>query len=302
VASVRSRLAPLVVRLRGSKHRFRSAARTLAAIERQRLSPPSFTPPASIEKAVEVERHEANGWPVYRLSPRGSSPDSVVIFLHGGCYVFEIEATHWRFLAKLAVEANVAVVVPIMPLAPRATASDVVPRVADLAESLIGDFGSSAVSIAGDSSGGGMALAVAMELRDRGQAPLHGILLSAPWLDVSGTDPLIRDLDRSDPWLATPGTRAAAGLYRGELGEGDWRVSPIHGDLTGLAPILDFSGTRDILHADALRLVACARESGVPLEHRIGRDMIHNFPILPMPEGDAARAVIVDRLRRPRGA
>jgi acetyl esterase/lipase len=292
MASFRSRLAPLVVRMRGSKRRFRSAERTLAAVDRRRRRPASFAPPSSLARAVEVARRDVDGWPVYRLTPREGVASGTVLYLHGGCYVFEIEPTHWRFLAKLAVEAGVTVEVPIMPLAPLATAREVVPRIADLAASITGPL-----SIMGDSSGGGMALAVAMELRDREKPPLHAIVLSAPWLDVSGTDPLIAELDRRDPWLATPGTRAAAGLYRGPLGEGDWRVSPIHGDLTGLAPILVFSGTRDILHADALRLVSLAREAGVPVEHRIGRDMIHNFAILPIPEGDAARAFVVEVVR-----
>ena len=86
-------------------------------------------------------------------------------------------------------------------------------------------------------------------------------------------------------------------LFRSGLGEGDWRVSPLHGDLSGLGPITVFSGTRDIVHADALRFVPLAVEAGVDLDYHEGAGMIHNYPILPMPEGDAARAVIVAAVR-----
>jgi acetyl esterase/lipase len=126
---------------------------------------------------------------------------------------------------------------------------------------------------------------------------LHATVLIAPWLDISGTDPRLAQIAPSDPWLAVPGTRAAGGLYRDGLGEGDWRVSPIHGSFEGLGPITLFSGTRDILNADAHRFLPLARDAGLAVEFHEGEGMIHNYPILPMPEGDAARAVIVAAVR-----
>ena len=70
-------------------------------------------------------------------------------------------------------------------------------------------------------------------------------------------------------------------------------VSPINGDLDDLGPVLLFSGTRDILNADAHRLARRAQKEGLSLEFHEGKSMVHNYPILPIPEGDAARALIV---------
>jgi monoterpene epsilon-lactone hydrolase len=297
VASFLSRLAPLVITLRGSKWSFSSAARTLRKVERLQLHPRSFEPPASLLRTHEVSRREVHGWPVFEVSPRGRASGRRVVYLHGGCYVFEIDPIHWSLIGKLVDEGGVAVTVPIMPLAPQGTASTVVDGVADIVEALVAEAGADGVSVVGDSSGGGMALAVVMELRDREVPPLHSTVLIAPWLDISGTDPAIAEIAPHDPWLAVPGTHAAGRLYRDELGEGDWRVSPVHGSLEGLGPITMFSGTRDILNADAHRLVPLAAEAGVPLDYHEGAGMIHNYPILPMPEGDAARAVIVEAVR-----
>jgi len=293
VASFLSRLAPLVITLRGSKRQFSSAKRTLDRIARLQRHPARFDPPARLDAA----RTSFDDWPVFTVFPSAGTPTRTVVYLHGGCYVFEIDPVHWTLIRKLADEAGVRVVVPIMPLAPTGTASVVVPAVADLVASLIDEVGADAVSIVGDSSGGGMTLAVAMTLRDREVAPLHATVLIAPWLDISGTDPMLAEIAPRDPWLAVPGTHAAGLLYRAELGEADWRVSPIHGDLTGLGPIMMFSGTRDILHADALRFLPLAADAGLALDYHEGPGMIHNYPILPMPEGDAARAVIVAAVR-----
>lgn len=297
MSSLLSTLAPLVITLRGSKRMFRSEDRTLARIARLQRHPRSFEPPARLGRTHTVTRSDATGWPVYTVTAHGAEPARRVLYLHGGCYVFEIDPVHWKLIAALADEAGVAVVVPIMPLAPVGTADSVVAGVADLAAALIHEVGADSLSIAGDSSGGGMALAVAMELRDRHLGPLHATVLISPWLDISGTDPELLRLQPRDPWLAVPGTHAAGLLYRGALAEDDWRVSPIHGSLAGLGPITMFSGTRDILHADAARLVPRAAAAGIALDYHVGENMIHNYPILPMPEGDAARAVIVRAVR-----
>ncbi len=292
MASFLSKLAPLVVTLRGSKWRFSTAERTHAQIDRLRKRPVSSKPPRL--DGVDVVQ---TGPGMYEVSPQGASVDSRALYLHGGCYVFEIDPIHWKFVARLAVVARVRVTVPIMALAPAGTASVIVPAMADAAASLIAEAGADRVSLVGDSSGGGMALAVAMELRNRGLPPLHATVLIAPWLDISGTDPRLAEIAPSDPWLAVPGTHAAGALYRAELPEDDWRVSPIHGSLAGLGPVTMFSGSRDILNADATRFVPLAAAAGLALDYHEGKGMIHNYPILPMPEGDEARKHIVAAVR-----
>ena len=296
MASLLSRLAPLALTLRGSKRMFSDPRATLRRIERLRHKPAPFAPARSISRHVDVSFREVGGWSVYDVAPRSGAQATRALFLHGGCYVFEIDRLHWRFVANLVRETGVTVTVPIMPLAPSGRASVVVDRAAALVDSLIAEVGASQVSLMGDSSGGGMALAVAMELRDRGRDPLKAIVLSAPWLDISGTDPMLAEIAPHDPWLAVPGTHAAGALYRGELPESDRRVSPIHGDLTSLGPITVFTGTRDIVHADALRLLAKAEKEGIPIEFHVGEGMIHNYPILPIPEGAAARAVVAEAI------
>lgn len=291
--SFMSRLAPIIIRLMGSKREFSSASKTLAKIERLTARPASFEPP---RLGVHVSRREVGGWPIFEVGDTDAKHRA--IYLHGGVYCYEIDPVHWKFIAKLADEANVRVTVPIMPLAPRGTASVVVPAVADLIEAMIDEVGAGSVSVLGDSSGGGMALAAAMVLRDRGRATLANVVLISPWLDISGTDPRLAEIAPTDPWLATPGTHAAGALYRAELSESDPLVSPINGTLQGLGRITMFSGTRDILNADAERLVALAEKSGHPLDYFEGAGMIHNYPILPMPEGTAARKLIVAALSK----
>lgn len=294
MASLVSRVVlPLVITVRGSKRMFSSPERTLASVARFGKNPARFGPPARLVRSRQIDRSDATGWPVFTVSPRRGTPGRRVVYLHGGCYVFEIDPVHWAFIAKIADEACVTVIVPIYPLAPRGTAATVVEVAADIVAAEIAEVGSDNVSVVGDSAGGGMALAVAMELRDRGLAPLHSTVLISPWLDVSCTDQRLAQIDPRDPWLAVPGLRAAGELYQAELADDDWRVSPIHGSLAGLGPVTMFSGTRDIVNADARRLAPLAAAANLPLNFIEDEGMLHVYPILPMPEGDAARAVVV---------
>ncbi|MBH0109145.1 alpha/beta hydrolase [Salinibacterium sp. NG22] len=292
MASLLSRLAPLALTLRGSKRMFSDPERTLARIAELRKHPVSFDPPASIARHVNVSSHDVGGWPVFTIAPKTPSNAGHVVYLHGGSYVFQINPLHWKFIARLVRATGTTFMVPIMPLAPEGRAAVVVDRAATIVQSIVQDVGAENVSIMGDSSGGGMTMAVSMELRDRKLPPLHAIVLIAPWLDISGTDPMLAEIAPHDPWLAVPGTHAAGALYRAELDESDWRVSPIHGDLSGLGPITLFTGTRDLVHADALRLRERAQHEGIALDFHVGEGMIHDYPLLPIPEAAHARRIV----------
>lgn len=293
MSSLASRLLPAVMTLRGAKRVFSSAEAMQLKLARQSAGrPPKSTPPARLSKTVDIRVRQIAGWTVYEIGPKGTIPRRRALYLHGGCYVFEIALQHWLFVAKLAVETNTRFLVPIYPLAPAETANTIVPKATDLAAGLIDEVGSENTSILGDSAGGGMALAVAMQLRDRGIPAPHSTVLISPWLDITGTDPQLSVIAPHDPWLAVAGSHFAGGVYRGALPETDALVSPLYGDLRGLGSLTMFSGTRDILNADATKFVSLAHAAGLAIDYHEVKGMIHVFPILPIPEGNAARAVV----------
>lgn len=287
--SLASRFMPAVIRLRGSKKRYSSAERTLARVEQFRQHPKNPAPPASLTRTHTVTERTVDGWPVYELALIGATPSRRALYLHGGSYVFEISSQHWSLAAELCRTADARVVVPIYPLAPRGTAASIVSGCAGLAAALIAEVGSRNVTVIGDSAGGGLTLSTALELRDRGLGQV-GLVLISPILDLALTDPDVAAIAPRDPWLDIPGSRATGELFRGDLPLDDPRVSPIHGDLRGLGPILMFSGTRDMLNADARRLVR--EHPSHEIDYVEVAQMIHVYPLLPIPEARTARARI----------
>ncbi|MER5386052.1 alpha/beta hydrolase [Streptomyces sp. NPDC002688] len=228
--------------------------------------------------------------------PRGAAPARHALYLHGGAYIHEIIPRHWSLIAKTAVASSTRFTVPIYPVAPLGVAEDVVPAATDLAEEIIARVGADRTALLGDSAGGGMAMAVALQLRERGLAAPYRTVLISPWLDVSLTAPDIPALAAKDHFLAPAGLAAAGELYRGELPAEDTRVSPIKGDFSGLGPITLLSGTLDILHSDAKRFVPLARAAGVPVDYYEAPGMIHVFPLFPIPEAKRARQISAEAL------
>ena len=299
MSSLSSRLLPAVMTLRGSKHVFSSADAMQKKLARQAAGrPPKFAPPSRLSKTVDIRLLTIAGWTVYEISPKGRDASRRALYLHGGCYVFEIALQHWLFVSRLAVETNTRFLVPIYPLAPAETAETIVPKATDLAAGLIAEVGAENTSLLGDSAGGGMALAVALQLRDRDLPAPHSTVLISPWLDITGTDPQLEVIAPHDPWLAVPGSHFAGGVYRGSLAETDPMVSPLYGDLRGLGSLTMFSGTRDILNADATKFLSLARAAELTIDYHEAAGMIHVFPILPIPEGTAARAIIAQSMIR----
>ncbi|WP_406690723.1 alpha/beta hydrolase [Saccharopolyspora sp. ID03-671] len=226
--------------------------------------------------------------------PADAQPQGTVVYVHGGGWVNEISAAHWRLVAQIAAEARTTVVVPIYPLVPFGTAEAVVTAVVDLVREA-GELHGEA-RLAGDSDGGQVALSAAMVLRDQHGGTLPRTLLISPALDLSWSNPRIPQVQPSDPWLAVPGGRTLSDRWRGELPTEDPRVSPLAGawrssarSPSSAAPAT--SSTRTHTCCETARKAA-----GVDIEFHEGPGLVHVYPLLPTRTGEAARSIITKRL------
>jgi epsilon-lactone hydrolase len=252
---------------------YRSAERMRRHVERRAARPASHAPP----RGLGAQRDDVGGWPVYTVSPVGE-PRAEVVYFHGGAYVNQIVRQHWSLVAQLVREAGARCVVPIYPLVPHATAAEVVDSATR--------FARPGVVLMGDSAGGGLALAVAL------RAPAARLVLISPWVDAAVP---YRDAP-ADTMLRRPGLAEAGRLYADGLSLDDPRVSPLHGDLSGLPPTTIFTGTRDLLDPDSRRLADAARAAGVEVDLHVCEGTPHVYPLLPTRDGAEARRRIITLL------
>jgi epsilon-lactone hydrolase len=274
------------------KSRFATASRGAA-----RLTEPkgSSAPPAKLTRRCDVTREAVEAFGVYTVRPKqdsGQRLSATVVYLHGGAYVSEIQPQHWALIAELAIELGCRVVVPIYGLAPAHTAEEAV----TLMHSVLGSATAHGPTyLVGDSAGGGLALSAALSWQAVGGPKLQGLTLIAPWLDLSLSNPAIASVEPSDPWLSTSGLAVCAEAWRGPFDVNDPRVSPIYGTLADVPPIDLYVGDRDVMVSDCRLL-----RDRIPAE-RLGYNeepgAVHVYPLLPAPEGRAARRQLIAHIR-----
>lgn len=237
---------------------------------------------------TETLTGRAGDFPSYVVTPRGADPRRTVVYLHGGGYVAGIDPFHVRYLARLATAIDARVVVPDYPVAPEHTWRDSHAPLADLVARWADD--SDELVLAGDSAGGGYALALAMTLRDRGGPQPARLLMHSPWVDLTASTPDTAAFSQDDPWLFLGKMAAYADWWAGSPDDlGRPEVSPGLADLDGLPPALMFCGTRDTLAPGCRMLADRAKETGWDLRYVERPGLIHVFPLLPgIPEARSA--------------
>ncbi len=249
-------------------------------------------PPATLRKRHAVSTRRVGGFDCHTVAPREGRVDRAAVYLHGGAYIGEISPQHWALVSRMA-DAGVRVEVPSYGLAPTFTYRDAYPFVTAVYRDLVADFGADAVTVAGDSAGGGLALGLVRGLDDAGLPQPRRLILIAPWLDLTMSNPDIPPVEARDPWLSRAGLREAASAWAGGDDPTDHRLSPLNGPLAGLAPIDVYVGTRDICLPDSLLLRDRATAEGAALRLTVCEGAVHVYPLVPAPEGRAAAREIV---------
>jgi acetyl esterase/lipase len=166
-----------------------------------------------------------------------------------------------------------------------------------LYDELAASAGSENITIMGDSSGGGISLALAQRLREDGRDQPGRVILLSPWLDATLSNPEIAEFDKIDPFLGVEGLKYGGEVYTRGVDPKSYLVSPVYGSLKDLAPVTLFIGTRDILYPDCRQLRDKAATEGVRLDYREYDEMVHDWMLGPLPEAKHAIAAIVDTIR-----
>ena len=257
----------------------------------------TYTEPSQrLHRKHRISSRTVNGHLVWTIAPKESASEKHVIYLHGGAYVNSFAPQHWDLISKLVEKLSCTVTAPNYPHAPEHYVHDVFAFMLPLYHELAARAGNSNITIMGDSSGGGISLALAQRLREDGHdQPGHVILLS-PWLDATLSNPEIPEFDKIDPFLGVEGLKYGGEVYARDVDPKSYLVSPVYGSLKDLAPVTLFIGTRDILYPDCRKLRERAAAEGVRLDYREYREMVHDWMLGPLPEAKQAIKEIVETI------
>lgn len=244
---------------------------------------------------VSIASVSLGGLRTEEIRPTEARDDGVVFFVHGGAYLYCSPRTHRPLTAGLARLLGRRVVVPDYRLAPEhvfpAGLNDVLAAWQGL---LAEGVPPERITLMGDSAGGGLALALAQALRDRGIPQPRRMVLFSPWVDLTQSGASMRSQDGHDPMLTHAGTCRAADLYRGLTAADHPQVSPLFGNLAGLPPTLVQAGSDEVLLSDSERLAERAAEAGWDLHLQVWDGLFHDFQAFAdfLPAGARALQVV----------
>lgn len=221
-------------------------------------------------------RNSVNNVPVEVVAPKRGETGGAMLYLHGGAFCLGSPGTHRSITTRLAVESGMPVCVPDYRLAPEH------PYPAALHDALAcydalrsQGYAAETIVVAGDSAGGALALALALALRERGDAAPAGLLLISPVTDATlSGDTLVSQRNR-DPMIRRGWLEQGLRWYQAPAGAAEH--TPLKVDLRGLPPMLIQVGEHEVLRSDATRLADHAAGCGVPCRIEVHAARWHVF-------------------------
>ncbi len=227
------------------------------------------------------------------LEVPGSRPERVLLYLHGGAFMFRFPQVHAALVARLCRKLGARALMVDYRLAPESP----YPAASDDCHAayrwlLASGQSPAGIVVGGDSAGGNLALVTLQRVRDSGEpGPACGVLLS-PVVDFTLSSRSLVTNESCDPMFRLAGLVAMRGYYTSPDHYLDPAVSPLYAEFAGLPPLLFQVGGTEMLLDESVRAAARADAAGVGVELEIWEHMAHVFQALPLPQAAAA----LDRL------
>jgi acetyl esterase len=214
--------------------------------------------------------------------PRTDRPLPVLVYFHGGGWVWSSVDTHDSAARHLAAGGDVATVSVDYALSPEAKFPQALEECAAVVRTLAHEGAAwgldpARIFLGGDSAGGNLALATALLLRDTGGPKLAGLVLGYPVCDSRFDTASYQEFGTGHVL-----TREKMQFYWSvyvphEADRSHPLAAPLRADLTGLPPVLVLLAELDVLRSEGEALAAKLREAAVPVEMEIYPGVLHGF-------------------------
>jgi acetyl esterase/lipase len=226
------------------------------------------------------------------FEPSGSAGggDGVVLFFHGGSFIYGSTVSHGEMIARLALATSAKVLALDYRLAPESPFPAALDDATAAYRWLLGQgIPPSRIVLAGDSAGGNLTVATLLSLRDQGTPLPAGAIPICPWVDLARTGGSL-DANAAYDWGFPDDFQLWASTYAGPTPLTSPLVSPARADLSGLPPLHVLWGSREMLRDQVVDFCARARDAGVDVHADEYADMVHNWIVLHALTPEAERA------------
>jgi acetyl esterase/lipase len=259
------------------RRRFKPRLKKTRGIENVRkvLTPPPYIVPVGMSIRAATVGGVPGEWvdPINRFAPGQNQPE-VLLYLHGGGYIACSAETHRPITVGLARQ-GFRVFAANYRLAPEhrfpAALDDALAAYRALRDEL---DAAKPLYVAGDSAGGGLALALLVAIKSAGLRQPDAAVAFSPWTDLSATGESLKTNDRRCAMFCGALIGPSAKFYLGATDARNPLASPLWADVSRLPPLLIHVSRDEVLRDDSVRFAERAREAGVSVELKI-------WPVVP---------------------
>jgi len=241
---------------------------------------------------VRVEPDELNGLYAEWLTPKDRVDGKLLLYLHGGGYVVGSCDLHRQLVSHIARAGRIRALIPEYRLSPEnkfpAAIDDAVATYRTLLEMGIH---AQNIIVAGDSAGGGLAVATMLALRDAGDPLPAAAVLMSPFLDATGSGESMQTRAAADPWFHAKDVEVIANYYCEPHQRRFPLVSPVFANVEGLPPLYIQVGEDEILLSDSERIADECIAAGIEVELEVWPGMWHVFQMFIGKMPEAKRAI-----------
>ncbi|MBR3426986.1 MAG: alpha/beta hydrolase fold domain-containing protein [Bacteroidales bacterium] len=230
---------------------------------------------------------------------KGRPSRKLILYLHGGAFIYPPVFFHWRFLHDLALRTHCDTLMPIYPKAPEYDCEYSVKTLLEYYKTISVSRHYDEIHLVGDSAGACLCLVVAQEAYKNGwQKPTTSTLLS-PCVDLSHTKAKeMRALQEKDNMLQLDRVITLNAIWQAELPAKHPWVSPVFGDFSGIDNLSVYFGSDEILQPDDLFLKEVYESQGKTGHFVEYEGMFHTFVMFPIPQGFKATREIAATLKK----
>ena len=237
------------------------------------LNPP-YEGPASFEEA-------SFGRLRCLVAKTPDASDDAVMYLHGGGYAAGSPESHANVIGTLAGFARCSVIAVDYPLTPEHDA-DAILAALRAAYDAIAEAHAGRIFIAGDSAGGALTLSLALHLKQTGGRLPDALVTLSAVTDLTLSGESLKSKADVDPMLKAEMLAPLYGLFLGGRPADDPILSPLHGDLAGLPPLLMQVGENEVLLDDTRLFAERAKNAGVKVQCEVWEGMFHVWQMFPI--------------------
>jgi monoterpene epsilon-lactone hydrolase len=218
------------------------------------------------------------GVPIAEITIDGIEPRHVVLYFHGGVYVLGDAFLAAELASQVGRRTGAKVISVDYRLAPEHPYPAAVDDALAAYEALLQQgTDASDIVLAGESAGGGLAIATLVNARDHGLPLPAAAFVMSPYVDLTLAGTTMRTKQDLDPLLSWDSLQARVTDYTAGHDTASELISPVFADLSGLPPLIIQAGTHEVLLDDAIRLAGQAATADVAVTLDITPGVPHVF-------------------------